>query len=142
MFTFETRVCQTPRVNIKPTFYCNHVRSCRRVCTALTVTTAQLASHVVLLEAFPLYPRIFSIRTYNCPIPIFQWNVWTAATTTTTVRPTTVGNARRQSYVLTLPSRVVSCRHPSSSSYTSTYFLFIYNSFLLGIPLPRHARVR
>jgi hypothetical protein len=121
MFTYEARVCQTPRVNIKSTsLYCNHVRSCGRVCTALTVATAQL-------EAFPLYSRIFSIRTYNCPIPIFQWNVWTAATTTTTIRPTTVGNACRQSYVLTLPSPV-SCRvdiHLPVVTPLLTFYLFM-----------------
>ena len=99
-----------------------------------------LTSHVVLLEAFPPYPRIFSVRTYKCPIPIFQWNVRTPATTTAAIRPTTVGNARRQPYVLTsLDTRV---DISSSSLVNALLYSFIYNSFLLGIPLPRHARMR
>ena len=58
-------------------------------------------THVILLEDFPLHPRIFTIRTYKCPIPIFQWNVWTPTTTTAFRRPT-MGNARKQSYVVTV----------------------------------------
>jgi hypothetical protein len=85
--------------------------------------TRDSSCHVVPLEAFPLYPRTFSIRTYKCPIPIFQWNVRTPATTTAAIRPTTVGNARRQSYVLRSPA---SCRHlPSRSLVNTLLFYFI-----------------
>jgi hypothetical protein len=76
-------------------------------------------SHVGVLEAFPFYPRIFSIRICKCAIPIFQWNVWTPATTATAVRRPTMGNARRQSYVLP-SSHVVIFRRFTPCIYSIT----------------------
>ncbi len=83
-------------------------------------TTAAAHSHVVILEAFPLHSRTLSIRTHECPIPILRGNVRTPATTpTTAIRRPAVGNARRQSYVLT--------RHPFRYLPVIIYtLLFIY----------------